>query len=70
VNAELTGLSSVVRYLGSSDQSLGRDAPARDSGATDRTALEQRHPLAASARGPNSGPTTHPGADYRDVEPR
>jgi len=46
---EVTGVPCVVRYLGGSDQSLGRDAPARDSGAADRSALEQRDPLAPPA---------------------
>ena len=46
---EITGVPRVVRYLGSSDQSLRRDAPARDSGAANRSALEQRDPLAPPA---------------------
>jgi len=46
---EITGVPCVVRYLSGSDQSLGRDAPARDSGAADRSALEQRDPLAPPA---------------------
>ena len=68
-DAEITGVSRVVRYLTGSDQSLGRDAPARDSGAADRSALEERHPLASLACGPDGGPATHAGADHGDVEP-
>ena len=37
---ELGGLACVVRYLGCPDQGLRRDAPASQSGAADRSALE------------------------------
>ncbi len=67
-DAELLGSADVLCDFGGPDQGFGRDAPARDSGAADEAALEQRDPLAALPGGAHAGPASHPGADHRHVE--
>jgi hypothetical protein len=65
-DAELGSSAGVVGDLGGSDQSLGGDAPPRDSGAADEARPEQRHPPAPGAA--HAHPAAHPAADQRDVE--
>jgi hypothetical protein len=67
-DAELGGLAGVVGDLGGSDQSLGRDAPARDSGAADEAGLEQSDPSSAAPGGADACPAAHSAADHGDIE--
>ena len=64
---ELGSPSCIVRDLCSPDQGLGRDAPARDSGATHGAGLEEHDLRAAAPRLQRSAHPCHAAAEDRDV---
>ena len=64
---ELGSPSCIVRDLCSPDQGLGRDTPARDSGAAHGAGLEEHDLRAAAPRLESSAHACHAAAEDRDV---